>query len=89
MSENRNTVTNYIVFLQSKGFKFSEEELGFIAFGQKYTGAADSMVTIAIEATLRHQRHFDGSYYIGLLEALLQQEVEDTKSARAFVSQFE
>jgi hypothetical protein len=89
MKKHTYTVAEYISFLQSKGFKLSEEALGFIEFGQKYTAASDSMVNIAIEATLRHQRHFDGSYFVALLEALKQEEIEDIKSAKAFVSQFE
>ncbi|MFD3446043.1 DUF6123 family protein [Microbacteriaceae bacterium 4G12] len=83
------TVHEYLSFLQEKGFKLSEEALGFIAFGQKYTGASDEIVNAAIEATLQHQRHFDGSYFVALLERLQQEKIVDKKSAKAFMRKLE
>jgi hypothetical protein len=83
------TTKEYISFLRTKGFRLSEEALGFITFGQKYTGASDEMVNIAIEGTLKHQRHFDGSYFIALLERLKQEKMADRKSAQAYVRRLE
>ncbi|MFX3622758.1 MAG: DUF6123 family protein [Ectobacillus sp.] len=78
-------VQHYIALLRTKGFKLSEEALGFINFGQKYTGATDDVVIIAIETTLKQQRYFDGSYFIALLERLQQEKITDKKSAQAYV----
>ncbi|MCP8968816.1 DUF6123 family protein [Ectobacillus ponti] len=78
------TVAEYISFLQGKGFKLREEALGFISFGQRYTGAADEVVIAAIEATLKHQLHFDGSYFVALLEQMKGHQIEDRKSAQAY-----
>ncbi|WP_028402761.1 DUF6123 family protein [Ectobacillus panaciterrae] len=83
------TTNEYISFLRAKGFKLPEDALGFIAFGQKYTEAPDEMVNIAIEATLKHQRHFDGSYFVALLERLQQEKIADKKSAQAYVRRLE
>ena len=83
------TVQDYLFYLQTKGFKLSQEALGFIMFGQKYTGASDKIVKIAIEATLKHQRDFDGSYFIALLEGLKRDHIEDEKSAQAYVRRLE
>ncbi|MFD1738447.1 DUF6123 family protein [Bacillus salitolerans] len=66
----KQTVEDYIEFLQQKGFHFGEEELGFISFGQMYSGTMDEQVIAAIEITLKGQRYFDGSYFIALLEQL-------------------
>ena len=72
------TVEDYLSFLHTKGFKLSEEAQGFIMFGQGYTGASDGIVN-AIEATIKHQLQFDGSYFVALLERLKEEEITDKK----------
>lgn len=79
------TVQDYLSFLHTKGFKLSEEAQGFIMFGQGYTGASDGIVNAAIEATIKHQLQFDGSYFVALLERLKEEEITDKKSAKAFM----
>ncbi len=79
------TVQDYLSFLHTKGFKLSEDAQGFIRFGQGYTGASDGFVNAAIEATIKHQLQFDGSYFIALLERLKEEEITDKKSAKAFM----
>lgn len=79
------TVQDYLSFLHTKGFKLSEEAQGFIMFGQGYTGASDGIVNAAIEATIKHQLQFDGSYFVALLERLKEERITDKKSAKAFM----
>jgi len=79
------TVQDYLSFLHTKGFKLSEDAQGFIMFGQGYTGASDGLVNAAIEATIKHQLQFDGSYFIALLERLREEKITDKKSAKAFM----
>lgn len=79
------TVQDYLAFLHTKGFKLSEEAHGFIMFGQGYTGASDGIVNAAIEATIKHQLQFDGSYFVALLERLNEEKITDKKSAKAFM----
>ncbi len=77
--------TRLFSFLHTKGFKLSEDAQGFIMFGQGYTGASDGLVNAAIEATIKHQLQFDGSYFIALLERLKEEKITDKKSAKAFM----
>ena len=61
----------YLHYLESKGFLFQEDAIGFIFFGKHYTNATDEMINTAIEVTLKVQKSFDGSFYVSLLETLL------------------
>ncbi len=83
--DSMQTVQDYLSFLHTKGFKLSEDAQGFIMFGQGYTGASDGLVNAAIEATIKHQLQFDGSYFIALLERLKEEKITDKKSAKAFM----
>ncbi len=56
------------MYLEDKGFKFSEDAVGFIFFGKKLTEAPDILVNVAIEVTLKVKQGFDGSFYVSLLE---------------------
>ncbi|MDQ0218013.1 hypothetical protein ELQ35_10835 [Peribacillus cavernae] len=78
------TVEEYISFLESKGFSFGEDAVGFIFFGKHYTNASDFLVNLAIEMTLKAQKDFDGSFYISLLEALKQSQVHTRSEAESF-----
>lgn len=77
----KQTVNDYVEFLMEKGFVFGEEALGFISFGQMYSGASDEQVIHAIEITLKAQRHFDGSYFVALLEQLKSEGITTKKQA--------
>nr|WP_066174099.1 DUF6123 family protein [Bacillus marinisedimentorum] len=81
------TVEEFLEYLDSKGFKFDRQEYGFIFFGQTLTGASDYLVNIAIEITLKLQREFDGSYFVGVLEALQAQKIHTRKEAFLFIKQ--
>lgn len=81
------TVEDYLSFLHTKGFKLSEEAQGFIMFGQGYTGASDGIVNAAIEATIKHQLQFDGSYFVALLERLKEEEITDKKRREGFYAE--
>jgi hypothetical protein len=80
----KNTVEEYVEYLESKGFSFGEDDIGFIFFGKHYTNASDFLVNMAIEMTLKAQKHFDGSFYISLLEALKQNKIESRSEAESF-----
>jgi hypothetical protein len=85
--QKRQTLDEYIAFLESKGFHFREDALGFIQFGKQYTGAEDGLAAIALEMTLKAQKQFDGSFYISLLEQLKQQKIATRKQAIAFMKE--
>ncbi|WP_066294709.1 DUF6123 family protein [Bacillus sp. FJAT-29937] len=79
------TVEDYISFLQSKGFQFQEDAVGFIYFGKHYTNASDELTNTAIELTLKAQKTFDGSFYVSLLEMLISNKINTRLEAIQFV----
>ncbi|WP_153122478.1 DUF6123 family protein [Peribacillus tepidiphilus] len=78
------TVEEYISYLESKGFLFAEDSIGFIYFGKQYTNAPDWLVNTCIEMTLKIQKRFDGSFYVSLLESLTTQKVKNREQAIQF-----
>lgn len=66
------SLEDYLADLDTKGFKLNDEAIGFIYFGRKYTDATDELVKIAIEITLKSQQRFDSSFYISVLEEIVQ-----------------
>ncbi|MBY0122663.1 DUF6123 family protein [Bacillus sp. S/N-304-OC-R1] len=83
------TVEDYIKFLQSKGFQFQEDAVGFIYFGKQYTNASDELTNTAIELTLKAQKSFDGSFYVSLLEMLVSNKIKTRLEAMQFVKEKE
>jgi hypothetical protein len=81
------TLEEYINFLSSKGFRFRQDAVKFILFGQQYTGASDWLVNMAIETTLKVQKEFDGSFYLSLLEQLVSEKVTNRKEAFQFLKE--
>lgn len=79
------TLEDYLQTLESKGFHFGEDVIGFIYFGKQYTGASDELINVAIEVTLKAQRRFDGSFYVSLLETFKTNGVQNRKDAIRFV----
>lgn len=80
-----NTVEDYLCFLQSKGFQFQDDAIGFIYFGKHYTNASDELINTAIELTLKAQKKFDGSFYVSLLEMLVANKIKTRLEAIQFV----
>ncbi|MBM7692576.1 hypothetical protein JOC77_002006 [Peribacillus deserti] len=78
------TVEDYLYDLEAKGFCFADDAIGFIYFGKHYTNASDTIVNIAIEITLKAQKGFDGSFYISLLESLVQNKITSKRRATNF-----
>lgn len=70
MDTKSNELEQYLMKLDSKGFKFKDDAISFIYFGKQLTGANDFLVSTAIEWTLKTQKSFDGSFYLSLLETL-------------------
>ncbi|KAB2338957.1 hypothetical protein F7731_01425 [Cytobacillus depressus] len=83
------TVEDYLSFLQSKGFQFQEDAIGFIYFGKHYTNASDELINTAIELTLKAQKTFDGSFYVSLLEMLISNGIKTKHEAIQFVKEKE
>ncbi|KON87307.1 hypothetical protein AF332_11050 [Sporosarcina globispora] len=81
------TVEEYLHFLQSKGFQFREDAVGFIYFGKNYTNASDELANAAIELTLKAQKSFDGSFYVSLLETLVSKNITSRQEAIKFVKE--
>ncbi|MDR4888636.1 hypothetical protein DZB84_10910 [Bacillus sp. HNG] len=87
MFKLENRVKEYLQFLAQKGFNLGEDAVGFISFGQHYTGATDEIVNVAIEITLKAQKEFDGSFFISLLEMLKENQIQNRKQAYQFVEE--
>lgn len=83
------TVEEYLHYLKGKGFQFQEDAIGFIYFGKHYTNASDEMINTAIELTLKAQKHFDGSFYVSLLETFTTNNITLRKDALKFVEEKE
>lgn len=81
MTKTAQTVEEYLLYLEEKGFHLAEDALGFISFGQQYTRAADEMVIFTIEWTLKVQKEFDGSFFVSLLENLTSNRISNQKQA--------
>lgn len=79
------TVEDYLLYLEDKGFHLREDARGFISFGKHYTGASDEMVNNAIEWTLKVQKEFDGSFFMLLLESLMVQNIKTRKQIHLFL----
>ncbi|WP_338749548.1 DUF6123 family protein [Bacillus sp. FJAT-52991] len=85
--ENHSSVANYLLQLDDKGFKFSDDMIAFIYFGQRSTDASDHLVMAAIEITLKAQKEFDGSFYLSLLERLKEKKITSRKVALQFAKE--
>ncbi|WML47759.1 DUF6123 family protein [Neobacillus sp. PS3-34] len=83
------TVEQYLHMLQGKGFQLQEDAIGFIYFGKHFTNASDELINAAIELTLKAQRHFDGSFYMSLLETFISNKIETRMDAIQFVKEKE
>ncbi|WP_040208488.1 DUF6123 family protein [Neobacillus jeddahensis] len=83
------TVDDYLLHLEGKGFQFQEDAIGFIFFGKHYTNASDEIINTAIELTLKAQKSFDGSFYVSLLETLISNRVNTRNAAIKFVKENE
>lgn len=83
------TVEEYLNTLHSKGFQLHEDAIGFIHFGKRYTNASDEIVITAIELTLKAQKSFDGSFYISLLETLVENKIKTRNAAIQFAKEKE
>lgn len=75
------SLEDYLLFLQAKGFHLQDDAIGFIYFGKRYTNAPDKLVSIAIEITLKAQKRFDGSFYMSLLELFVENKIKKRKEA--------
>ncbi|MGM7635317.1 DUF6123 family protein [Bacillus sp. Hm123] len=87
MMKNRSSVASYLLRLEDKGFKFSDDQIAFIYFGQRSTDASDHLVTAAIEITLKAQKTFDGSFYLSLLERLKEKKITSRNMALEFAKE--
>jgi hypothetical protein len=79
------TVEEYLLYLESKGFSFGEDAIGFIYFGKAYTNASDELINTAIECTLKIQKRFDGSFYVSLLEMFVNNNIKTRREAIYYI----
>lgn len=79
-------VQDYLLYLKSKGFHFKEDVRGFIFYGQNLTNSPDKLVILAIEATLKSQKRFDGSLFISILEELEINKIKSVTVAKRMLS---
>ncbi|MBE4910176.1 hypothetical protein IMZ08_19235 [Bacillus luteolus] len=87
MNKSVKTVEDYLSYLAEKGFIFGEDALGFISFGQHYTGASDELVNTALEITLKAQKQFDGSFYVSVLEMFKEHDIVKRKDAYKLIEE--
>lgn len=78
---------DYLQLLESKGFQFGEDAIGFIYFGKQYTNAADELARTALELTLKAQKTFDGSFYVSLLELLTSNQISSRTEAIKYIKE--
>lgn len=86
---NENVLGDYIALLASKGFRLNDGDLHFVDFGKHYTDASESQVKIALEVTLIKQLSFDGSYFIAILESLVNEKITSKKKAYELLDQLQ
>lgn len=79
-------VQDYLLHLKTKGFHFKEDVKGFIFYGQHLTNSSDDLVVLAIEATLKSQKRFDGSLFISILEELETNQIKTPAVAKKLLS---
>ncbi|GAA0348132.1 hypothetical protein GCM10008967_43080 [Bacillus carboniphilus] len=79
------TVGDYISFLEEKGFKLGEDAISFIFFGKQFTKASDQLVIWAIEWTLKIKQNFDGSFYLLLLERIVEENIQTKRELLSFL----
>ncbi|KMY54565.1 hypothetical protein AC623_12070 [Bacillus sp. FJAT-27231] len=77
-------LTDYLLRLEEKGFRFSDEMIAFIYFGKASTDASDLLVMAGIEVTLKAQKEFDGSFFLSLLEWFKEKGIADRETALRF-----
>ncbi|SDB90900.1 hypothetical protein SAMN05421734_102388 [Pelagirhabdus alkalitolerans] len=79
-------LADYIEHLWDKGFKLTDEQVKFIYFARQYADN-DALSCIALEATLKTQIEFDGSFFIGLIELLNEHDIKTISQARSVFKQ--
>lgn len=77
----------YLQLLDSKGFQFGEDAIGFIYFGKQYTNASDELARTALELTLKAQKTFDGSFYVSMLELFKSNDISSRMQAIKFIKE--
>ena len=85
MSVKLSHLEKFLLMLEERGFKFSQETISFIYFGKHLTALSDELITAGIELTIKIQKNFDGSFYISLLELFKNNHIETRKQAIALL----
>ncbi|GAA5415325.1 hypothetical protein Pryu01_00349 [Paraliobacillus ryukyuensis] len=75
------SLANYLEELWGRGFKLTNEDIRLIYFGKRFTAAHDHNIIMALKFTLQIQRDFDFSFYLSLLELLLEHEITNEQQA--------
>ncbi|KKB37696.1 DUF6123 family protein [Bacillus thermotolerans] len=82
--KKKQSLDEYLLNLEARGFKFSDDIIHFIYFGKKSTNASDALMIVAVEITLKVQKEFDSSFFLSLVEQLAEQKIEDRQRALEF-----
>ena len=87
MQKDHSHLEDYLLNLEDKGFKFKEDAIAFIYLGKQSTGSDDYLVSVSIELTLMALKRFDGSFYLSLLERLMEKNIETKEQAYELVTE--
>lgn len=71
----------FIEDLWTKGFRLTDKDIHFIYLGKHYTNSEDWLVIIALKVTLQFQFRFVGSFFLGVLEYLSENQPISRKEA--------
>ncbi|WP_053219458.1 DUF6123 family protein [Virgibacillus senegalensis] len=77
----------FIEDLWTQGFKLSDKDIHFIYLGKNTTNAPDWMTIKALKVTLQFQLHFDGSFFLSVLELLAGEQVKNNAQADRLLRQ--
>lgn len=69
----------FIEDLWTKGFRLTDKDIHFIYLGKHYTNSEDWLVILALKVTLQFQFRFVGSFFLGVLEYLSENQPSSRK----------
>ncbi|SDJ68274.1 DUF6123 family protein [Sediminibacillus albus] len=85
--EKDNQLGYFIEDLWAQGFRLSDKDVRFVYLGKNSTAAPEWKVIKALKVTLQFQLHFDGSFFLSVLELLAKDSVKNRKMANAVLKE--
>ncbi|QHE52464.1 DUF6123 family protein [Pontibacillus sp. HMF3514] len=77
----------FIEDLWTKGFRLTDKDIHFIYLGKHYTNSEDWLVILALKVTLQFQFRFVGSFFLGVLEYLSENQPSSRKEVWQLLEQ--